>query len=62
MQLSGTDLFDQRSDAVAEDCLLRAERSQRSTAVFLWIGMGAVYILTLFIWLHLLGHGYAARR
>jgi hypothetical protein len=38
------------------------ERSQTSTTVLLWIGMAAVNILSLFIWIHLLRHGYAERR
>jgi hypothetical protein len=62
MQLTGMDLSEQRYDAVAEDRMGSTERSRTSTAVLLWIGMAAVNILCLFIWLHLLRHGYAERR
>jgi hypothetical protein len=61
----------QRSESVTSDNLLPAvaahrmpgvERSRRSTAILLWLGMAAVYVLSAVVWLHFLRHGYSAKR
>jgi hypothetical protein len=51
-----------RPDGEAHDRPPRAEGSQAFTAVLLWIGMAAIYVISAFAWLHLQRHGYSGRR
>lgn len=53
MQISEMDSFNKQPENVGADRLQGAGRT--STAIFLFVGMAAVYILSAFLWLHLMG-------
>lgn len=62
MQLPQMNALPELPHPAADARAWKAERSQVITAMLLWVGMGAVYVISAFVWLHLLRHGYSARR